>query len=173
MHCLFRLMPAPARELIRGPFEVQKTAKKAADLGAISSDEDSFLLARNKELAISKDWVKAALRVATAATGLFVAINFGASVVSFLSLSSLISLPATLIAVGAICEYIGVAVIIASLALGSLSIFGKGLGMALAGWVVLECYRVAPLGIGEFLFDSIADAVKEPVRECLHTLACC
>lgn len=86
-------------------------------------------------------------RVALAAIGTFALINSAPAIA--LAVGALVSLPTTLIAVGAMGMYYGTAGVIASLATGSFATLGMGLLALAGGYLCIQNYMIFRFGILE------------------------
>lgn len=95
--------------------------------------------------------VATVIRIALAVAGVFTLMN--SAPVFALVVGALVSLPATMIAVGSLGMYYGSAAVIASLATGSFATLGYGLLSIGLGYGAIQYYRTIPIGIIECCFD--------------------
>lgn len=113
--------------------------------------------ALNKKTSYTNPMLRTAMRLTLAAAGVFLALKFGTGLALGLIAGGVISLPATLIAVGSYAAYVGLTSTIGAIAGGSLTAFASGLGLAVAGWFILEHYDFTAFGFVEsHLIDPAA-----------------
>lgn len=148
------IIPKPIREFINHPIRIVTSACSG------NANYARFVTSvRTKQL------VELALRTAVAAAGVY-AVAQGGSLGLALGLGSVVSFPATMLAVGGYAAYVGVSAIASSVAMGSFVALGMGLATAFAGWLTLECYDFMQFGTLEYciiqpLGDKAGDLVGE------------
>ena len=105
------------------------------------------------------------LRTALAAAGILAIVHTGGSVGVALCLGAVVSLPATLLAVGGYAAYVGVMLAVNSVALSSFGVLGLGLASTLAGWVILNSYNKWNIGIVDsYVIQPLTCAASHTVR---------
>lgn len=161
-----KIVPAPIRDIVFTQFEIRNCRDDMR--GAQPGSADAALIGVFGGGVVSQPLaaklIGATSRVALAAIGAYAVSSFGLSLPVAAVLSGIVSLPALSIAGGSWILYHGVAASVSALATGSFTTLGIGVACLAGGWITLENYDVAELGLAEqCVISPLCTKYSEPL----------